>query len=416
MKKILILTEHFPPTNKTAALRPNAWAHYLHCDGYYPIFITKTETEYPQVSDEINNKYRVIRVFCKNTPISDIRHKLSGSILGRFFGALDILLENLPFYSPLRYLEAAATKLIFEEKPIGMIVTAPSFSLFSIGRRISDKTTIKWIADYRDDWTTNEETDSFTRIKYKLEHLIEKHSLKNASAIFAVSDRQLEKIKKITAAPGFLVENGYDGEIEKLDETLLDGIPIKIEKDKLNIIYTGTLYKSQELDYLTMVLSQINPSLIESLRIIFLGVNRKQLSALQKYHDKIVFSCERINKAQADTLLQLSDLALYIAYKNKNHVPIKGVPSSKLYEYIKFKKPVLMLPSDKDISEKTLHSVGLAFYGTSIKESIKILEHFILEKKQSSQIAISINQNSYLKYSRKNSTHTMANYMTDIFQ
>ncbi|MCW8905857.1 MAG: hypothetical protein OQL28_01295 [Sedimenticola sp.] len=419
MKKLLIITECFPPINRTASLRSGAWSRYLIHNGYFPIFVTAGENVSVADTYEKNDGYEVFRVECQSTFINELRHRFSGSLIGKVFGGIDLLFENWPFYSRLKSLEACAIENILKQKPEGMIVSAPSFSLFLYAARISKKTGLRWVADYRDDWTTNEESSSFTRFKYIVfERFLEKRSLKSASAFFAVSNNQLRKIGNLVNKPGYLLENGYD--LNRVPATNSHAkLPFDIDSRKVNIVYTGTLYNTQTLSFLISVLSGLAQDAREMLSIYFVGVDKRQLLAyreLEKYYGSTVFSCGRIDKETADELLRLSDAALYIAYLDKKGNPIKGIPSSKLYEYIKIKKPVFMMPTDADEAEQTLLSVGLGIYRVTPNESRKVLEDMIKEKQFTGKVSIEVNEDAYKDASCESRANKMASYLDEIFK
>ncbi len=367
---------------------------------------------------EKNDKYEVFRVNCEDTIINKVRHRFAGSVLGKVFGMIDMAFESWLFYSRLKSLEPCAIRNISINKPVGMVVTAPSFSLFLLAAHISKQTGLRWIADYRDDWTTNEESSIFTRFKYVIfERILEKMALKSASAYFAVSDVQLKKIGGLIRKPGYLLENGYDlnHEVSINAQGLL---PFNIEDNKLNVIYTGTLYNTQSLNYLISVLEELNYELRQHLSIFFVGVDERQLLSyprLIEHYGKTIFSCGRTNKKSADKLLELSDVALYVAYLDKTGCPIKGIPSSKLYEYIKLKKPVIMMPTDGDVAEQTLHSIGLCVRGTTVVESARLLEKLIEEKLSDGNIETSINNEAYLNASCERIVERMSGYMDETF-
>ena len=63
MKNLIILTEVFPPINRTAALRPGSWANNLFDHGYFPIVVTRANGEGTDEAHEVTERYEVFRVF-----------------------------------------------------------------------------------------------------------------------------------------------------------------------------------------------------------------------------------------------------------------------------------------------------------------------------------------------------------------
>ena len=71
-----------------------------------------------------------------------------------------------------------------------------------------------------------------------------------------------------------------------------------------------------------------------------------------------------------------SDILLMIP-----HQGFKGIPSSKLYEYIGFKKPILLFPSDNDIIEEALLKTNLGLIYNEKEILKKDLLKFVQNKK-----------------------------------
>lgn len=407
LKELVIITEHFAPMNTTAAIRPTAWAHHLHEFDYYPIVVTKSDEG--MNSHEKHETFEIFRVACPDTFIARARSRHRRSAFGKLMGLIDGLLQNRLYYNSLSYLEQTALQIISERSPVGMLVTAPSFSLFGLGARIADQTNIKWIADYRDDWTTNQETSTLTKIIYRTERALEKQYLHNAQAFFSVSGYQKSKIEKLINLHGFIIANGYDeAQLPIHTPKPQNAADIEIDNHLLNIIYTGTLYKSQRLSFLNNTLKLIKNDLLLHLRVLFIGVHPDQIAELTKDFKQIVVVADRIAKPDVDQLLCQCDAALFIAYRDRTNNKLKGIPSSKIYEYIKYRMPVLMLPGDSDVAEETLKDVGLALSPATPREAAKLFEKLIANKLNGDKICVPVNDAAYKRHSRRASTKAMA--------
>ena len=134
---ILILCEHFAPSNRTASFRAIAWAKYLSHHNINPRFITSTLATNPHVLPQEIDDTSIIRVDCGTTALSRLRHRFAGSMIGRFFGLWDEVLDNYAFYNPVRRLAPAASNVIKHNDIDLILVTVPSFALLHLAKRLA---------------------------------------------------------------------------------------------------------------------------------------------------------------------------------------------------------------------------------------------------------------------------------------
>lgn len=408
---ILILCEHFAPSSRTASFRAIAWAKHLPNHNINPRFITSTLAANPHVLPQEIDNTSIIRVDCGTTTLSRLRHRFAGSITGRFFGLWDELLDNYAFYNPVKRLAPAASNVIKQYDIDLILVTVPSFALLHLAKSLAKQHQVRWVIDFRDDWITNEEVSGFTRLKYRFEHHLFQSYVKGADCIIAVSDHQQKKLAEATNLPCFLFENGYDHYDNGKYNHNEDDSPVKLSSDCLNIIYTGTLYKTQNLNYLQAIIDGVAADISAQIAIYFIGANTPELVAFAQRNHNVHLIKDRLPKSHIDRLMQQADLALYIAYQKSDGSTIKGVPSSKLYEYIKLKKPVFLAPSDNDIAKRNLQKLGLAVFDDNQNDAIKTITNLAIEKTKLKHIHRVINQTEYEKLSNKAKVAEMAHWL-----
>ena len=56
-----------------------------------------------------------------------------------------------------------------------------------------------------------------------------------------------------------------------------------------------------------------------------------------------------------------------------SHLGSKGIPSSKIYEYLGLGRPVLVCPGDEDILDETFSQYNLGFIANSSDETFDVL-------------------------------------------
>jgi glycosyltransferase involved in cell wall biosynthesis len=383
-EKVLILSYFFPPCNLTAANRIQGWARHLSQLGYYPVIITRRwDHEINTLQDmgkATENKLLHIRTgTCEvfHLPyVPNLRDRIHLKP-GRFFTGLRKALSFAGLvgqnwsnaFIPYSNLFSFADQYLSENRDVRkMVVSGNPFVLFRFGNLLHKKHGIKWIADYRDDWSTSEinRQTGLYRLIAALEAISEKEWTGSASLITSVSPYLVEKISRFTGKPGHVVLNGFDEE----EVIQYRGLPLY---ETFTITYSGTLYETQPVEvFLEGVKQVLERGYRIQVRFPGLGVKPDQagrvLRCMGGYREHIQVS-NRIARREALLMQGKSHLLLMVA-----HSGTRGIPSSKLYEYIGLNRPVLLCPSDSDIIESTLMDSGL---GLVANHPAEVAEHII---------------------------------------
>lgn len=281
---------------------------------------------------------------------------------------LDVFLAGFTLrFTSLSSLEKFAISLVRKERFDTLLVSGEPFYLFRIGSILKEKFDLSWIADYRDDWSTNElqmaKSGGFIR-KWiaAIEANYEREWVGTAKAIISVSEPYTKRISDFIGKPGITIQNGFEEELLSLrtNELLED----------FTLVYSGVLYPSQDIN---LVLGALEIAFCQnrSFRIIFLGAGfdvkeRRRIDKLVPIKIRhLVSVTDRLPRNKALEILVKSHAFLGISYGE-----MKGIPSSKLYEYMGLQKPVLLCASDHDIMEEMLSDSGLGFFAESSETAI----------------------------------------------
>jgi hypothetical protein len=171
MKKILIVSYHFPPSTASGGVRPSKFARYLPEFGWEPTVVT---TESHKMSDGISRIHSVgewPHPLKSYTRWKMRRAKRSGQeekLLARFnvpypvtmtpnrAGIRDQLFaffwlpdDDLGWFIPA--VRRAWTLIRKEQIPV-MLTTGPPFTCHLIGLALKRLTGARWVADFRDPW------------------------------------------------------------------------------------------------------------------------------------------------------------------------------------------------------------------------------------------------------------------------
>jgi len=427
LKKILIISYFFPPCNLTASQRAYNWAKHLKDFGYDPIVITRRwdtsiqllgdeciSSSSKEVIEEVNERFKVFympyigslrdRIFIKNRDRKKILRKAL-SFKEQFFQ--NFFINSLP-YSNIYH---KAVELIEIGDISSVIITGSPFESFHFGYKLKRKYPhINWVADYRDDWTTTELFQSgnvLERVLFKLAKKSEKKWLNSAWFFTTISSHYVDKISNFTGVKGYEIINGFGTDLTEINTE-----PKK--NNEFHITYNGTLYPSQNIE---PVLRGIKDVIFEFQDQLEIHLNFPGLSFTKEAEERVraelkglerVYITERISREEVIKIQQKSHLMLMIAHKG-----IKGIPSSKLYEYIGLKKPVLLFPNDHDIIEETLLDTRLGIICESENEIKEKLTFVIQSFINNGKVGIDGDIKQIKKYSRKNGVKKFAKLLDE---
>lgn len=381
MRRCIILTLKFPPQSDTAAQRPDAWAKYLHDEGVWPIIITKNYGSdiKKDVTHEVTDTYEVYRLNVPTTLFYQYKGKTKG--IGKLKRKLAIYAYpwfiTSYLFGPFKKMHAFTNKLLASEKGQGIsmiLATGKPFGLFKVAHRLSKKHGINWMADYRDDWTTTElPTSTVVRFlnKYR-DNRLERKLLDSASAFSTVSTYYRDKISKVNfgKTPGYVIENGF------FEEQFTEPVAMN---DCLSFVYVGSLYVTQDIDSVVKTILEASKRCNDQkkIKIVFIGTNiteeRKQSWIADYPNTSVEVSIlPRMSKSEALQTQRACHYAIIIP-----HAGLKGIPSSKLYEFIGAKMKTIVFPNDHDVIFETLTKTGLGIFADDISHLTIKLENII---------------------------------------
>lgn len=428
MKKVLIFAYCFPPVNMPGAFRAYSWAKYLHKFGYYPVVITRNwenAIEKPsdvykkageQIIHEVRENYEIYilpyypnlrdRIFVKyNNRIFHIIRKL--------LTFLQLFLQNFFIgVVPFNNFYKQACQVIKENKDIELIIaTANPYVLFHFSYKLAKKFNIKWVADYRDNWSTrgfDMKSDFLSRILQKIERRSEKKWVGTAACHLEVSPCSTQRNNDFLKFQGFTIHNGF------MSEDIIGVKPSGVFDD-FTITYIGSLYSSQKIElFLNAFKKYIENNKIKSgIRIFFPGLAydpvqeeriRKELKGFEDFFE----ITNRLPKKEIIDIQLKSHVFLYSAHN------VRGVIGSKLYEYVSLKKPVILAPSDNDVNEEVLMDSGVGIICNTTDEAYKIIGKLHNDFYSNNGIKININQEKIDFYSRENQTKILAGIFDEI--
>lgn len=425
---ILILSYYFPPCNLTPSERIYSWAKYLKNGNYYPVIVTRnwdidiknsTTDAFKPAGDKVKIEYfddYEVHYLPYRSSLKDLLLiKLEGTkfyfIYLIFAFIYSIIQLAFVRYSTYSFFYAYLNNFLKNRTKIQkMVVSASPFELFGIAHLLQKKYKISWIADYRDDWSTNEMqyADSFPkRLLLHVYRYYEKKYLKSCSCFTTVSTYYNKKIGALIQKKGYLLENGF------MPENYRDSLNTF---ENFTISYTGSIYNAQPIElFLNGVKSFIDKKKDVKINIYFIGV-ANELAVLRRLERNIInyesyfkFT-NRISKKEAIEIQARSHMLLACAYSD-----LRGIPGSKLYEYIALKKPVIVYPSDEDVIERTLTATGQGLICRNESDFIRYLnEYYEYYEKNKDFTNMQFNHEEINKYSREKQSAALLKALNEI--
>lgn len=328
---------------------------HLRSFGWEPVVLTRKVGNIP-VKDEtllkdIPEGIKIYRTKAYEAPELKGILRIPGKVLGKL---------TIPDSAFFWYLASKkkALEIIKEENISAVYTTSAPYSDHLLGLYIKKKTGLKWIVDFRDEWTNNPYTldDPYNPIRTKMEKQMERRVVTTADRLIANSPVMRANFIKNNELGGdnfFVIPNGYD----KDDFEGLDLTPPK--NDKFTLVYTGALYGRRKPDIFFAALSElIAENKIDKNKIAVQLIGNYHRDKLQAQIDGFGLkdSVEIVGYVPHDVCIkkQLSaDSLLLIEGGGRG---ADAFYTGKVFEYMNTNRPVLaLLPNGvaRDLVEKS---------------------------------------------------------------
>lgn len=426
MKKVLILAYDFPPYNSIGAQRPASWLKYFHEFGYYPIVITrhwnedvKNPVDYikpssiQKITDNADARGRVIRVPYRPN-IRDkhiLKHGLDEFQLIR--KALSLFYMVAPFYTfafdSTAEIYRQAEKIIAEEDIKVVIPCAEPFILFRYAHLLSVKYGIRWIADYRDLWSTD--NSDFTNpllnklILRKLFYKLERKTLNNASFITTASPSYQRNLQKMFPYKRcYTLFNGYDNEtFDKLERR-------QQNSDVFTIAYAGTIYENQNLElFLDGFKKFLHIESDAKINLTFYGLDfyPKQKQRLLSYNpelNKYINTTPRLS--YYETILKMQEANILLLLSRKYWDKLAG----KIFDYLALERKIILAENDRGILENLMDECDGGVKCNTPADVSSYLVSFYQEFLRNGMVEH--RSTGFKKYSRKLQTKELCNLIS----
>ncbi len=371
MRKILIVSYHFPPDASVGGMRPAKFAKYLPQFGWEPIILTVKQRYHPLTDQSklkdlglgprvyrtrmlphpgrlylaLKTRVRKATPGLASTPVtaSSSSHRGVLSFIRRALGSLECLPDDKQVWIPAAVLIAA--KIIRHHNVDAFLTTGPPMSCHVIGLLLKAVTGRHWIADFRDPWILSPEESGVpsTAFSRAVEAWLEKKTMLHADSVVFTTDRMqayMHQRYPFLTSKTAVILNGYD-------PSDFNGGPIdacRSDRDTFTLTHTGTIYQKRSAESLLRCLSDlIHAGRIPRarVRVNFVGFTPTvRERAAQLDLADVVTVIDFMKYEECVDLLRRSDVLLLFAQGQPLQIP------TKLYDYIAVGRPILVFAED----------------------------------------------------------------------
>lgn len=344
MKKVLFISYFFPPLGGGGVIRVAKFVKYLSRFSYQPRVLTVKKGFYPikdeSLLSELPPEVKIDRVSYFE-PAFWFNNRYWHYLLKILY-----LFFLIPDRQILWFLPAfiKAYKIIKKEHIEIIFTSSLAYSDHLIALTLQKTTGVKWVADFRDEWTTNPGVRFATPLHRFLAKKMELKIIKSADHIISVSEPITKYFRHLSGNRQAFstITNGFDREDLPVNQHF-------IKNKYCQITYVGTLYgKGNDVaDSFKRVIQELH---IKDLKVVFWGQEKK------------------VTHKEAVQIMAESDILLLILSSDFR----PGVYTGKLFEYLAVRRPILALAGRETAAAKLIDKIKAGEVADPLdKEEIK---------------------------------------------
>lgn len=426
MKRVLIITYYWPPSGGPGVQRWLQFVKYFKEFGIEPVVYVPENPHYPILDSSFSSevpvdievlKHKIIEPYRFAGLLSKRKTKQisSGIITSKKSSFIEKLLLFIRgnFFIPDARVGWVKPSVQFlqnyiSKNPVEVIITSgPPHSLHLIGMQLKEALNLKWIADFRDPWTTIHYHKSLRLIagSEKKHRQLESKVLNEANIVIVTSPTTKKEFELITTRPVKVITNGFaQSEIKK---PTLDS--------SFSIAHIGSLLSDRNPNIFWKILSEIIveiPSFKKDLMIKFAGViSDEVIESLMKYGLSENYSI--IGYVLHSEALQLQKSAQVLLLVEIDSRETRSIIPGKLFEYLAARRPIIGLgPIGSDFEGIIKETKSGKFFNYDQKEELK---KYILDLyNQYKSAGINISSEGIEKYSRRELTRQMVGHINNL--
>ena len=412
--KVLIITYYWPPAGGSGVQRWLKFVKYLQEFGIEPVVYTVENADYlkqdASLLKEVPKGIEILKLpiweptallFWKKS-----KQQTKGISNVSKGGFLSFIRGN--FFIPDPKVFWAKPSVNFLQKYLDtndidvIISTGPPHSVHLIAEKLHQKNDVKWLADFRDPWSDLYYNKDFKQLAFaeNKNKKLEASVLKNADCIVTVSNNLKQEFSK-TAKRVAVITNGFDDEFSASKNAILD--------TKFSISYIGLLPKQSNPKLLFKVLKALcakDLNFKKDLQLSFIGdISEEVKVAIEE--NKLLQNTNFVGYVSHQKAIEYQNTSQVLLLLIPNVKNNKGILTGKLFEYLKAKRPILVMgPEDGDLAIilKETNAGVIVNFDAEEKLKLQLLEMYQKFKEKK----LVVNSVHIEKYHRKELTKKLA--------
>ena len=426
MKRALIITYYWPPAGGPGVQRWLKFVTYFKDFGIEPVVFIPDNPHYPlqdkSIVSEIPEGIEIIRFpikepygFAKMFSNKKTNQVSSGIITNKNQSVLEKLLLWIRgnFFIPdarIGWVKPAVgfLKEYLAKNDMDIVISSgPPHSLHLIGMALKEELGIKWVADFRDPWTTIHYHQSLRLNKRaQKKHLkLESKVLNNSDLVVVTSARTKKEFQKTTSVPIEVISNGYDI-LEKIEPNL---------DAQFSIVHIGSLLTNRNPELLWEILSELkdeNKVFSKNLLIKLVGVvSEDVLKSLAVFG--LTENYKILGYVSHQEAIQIQHDAQVLLLVEMDSPETKSIIPGKLFEYVAANRPILAIgPEGSDVEGIIKETNTGVYFKYTDKEKLK--QQLQLYYEAYLKANLNVNSKNIEKYSRSALTKSLSTILLNI--
>lgn len=405
-RNVLLISGVFPPQSDVGGLRIAMFSKFLPRFGWKPFVITSarpaTDPKYQPtlIINGLPSEEHIMRVTYGSDEETAATIKRNSSMVKK------IQYFFYPDYAHppdlVKKMLNEAEHFVSSHKFDAIYATYDPLSSLTLGAHFSKKLKIPWIADFRD----IHEQDVADNFRMKLLHYrwnIRRNILtKTATEVVTVSQSHADILGKKMNRHVHVIPNGFDPTMYQENN--------KHNAQKFTITYMGRIlfqwlqnptYLLQALD----ILIERNDIVQDDFDISFYGTDDDVLlPMISKFKCRNIIKVKpRVSYADVPGILQQSCVLLLLTEYGR-----KGILTTKAFEYMAAKRPILCVPNDNDDLDKLLDKTKSGVSCGSAEHAAAVIKKWYDEWKRTGTIICNSDDKVIQKYSREKQAGQLA--------
>lgn len=419
MRKVLIISYHYPPNPGVGGLRVRGLTKFLPEFGWEPIVITRSLKGEPDGNariiqtayDDVIAQWRGRLGFSKYRPVKEQMGSSSMKSRRSFREApFDLIYSTLAFPDEQRgwskYAIDAAKSVIKSEEISVILSSSPPATCHQVASNLNLNHKIPWVADLRDPWTQNFYYP-YGPVRKFVERNLEMKTLGGADALTTVTGGFKKVLSELHSSKCIMViPNGFDP-----DEMVEESPELTT---KFSITYTGKLYGGRRDP------SKLFNAVSELIEEGLIDIGKIDLRFYGKFQDwldneartfgleDVVRQMGEVPRKEAISAQRESQLLLMLVSDSPDSI---GICPAKVFEYLASRRPILAIGGVQSPVRNVLEQTEAGRYTSDLDSVKNVLRSYYTTFLRNGNVPYEGDPESVGKYSQR----IMAKSFSELF-